>query len=82
MARIDSRGGNVPHRLVIVELEGSAPVAGAEVVVDGEVVGSVTSAATHPAGGSVALTFVGRAVEIGDEGVVAVVDGVAARLLP
>ncbi|MCB0972546.1 MAG: folate-binding protein YgfZ, partial [Acidimicrobiales bacterium] len=82
VARIDSRGGNVPQRLVRLVLEGPAPGAGAGVAVGGEEVGTVTSAADHPDGGSVALTFVHRSVEIGDEGLVATVDGVAARLLP
>lgn len=82
VARIDSRGGNVPQRLVRLALEGPAPTVGASVEVAGEAVGTVTSAADHPAGGSVALTYVGRAVEVGDDGVVAVVEGVAARLVP
>lgn len=62
VARIDSRGGNVPRpvRLLVAE-RGSAPLeVGADVLSDGDVVGVVTSAA-----GDVALATVQRKVEIG-----------------
>lgn len=56
VARIDSRGGNVPRRLRVLELSG--PVReGADVVHDGKVVGAITSTA-----GSFALAFIGRGV--------------------
>jgi folate-binding protein YgfZ len=57
VARIDSRGGNVPRHLRKVVLDGSAEP-GADVVVGDKVVGSLTSVA-----GSVALAYVGRDVE-------------------
>ena len=78
VARIDSRGGNVPRRLVAVELDADATVAaGGAVVVDGAEVGTVTSSAP-----GIALAFVARAVEVGADGVDAVVDGMAACLVP
>lgn len=61
VARIDSRGGNVPRRLRL--LVSDSPVeAGAELTIDGAGVGRVTSAADAPEGGSVALGYVKRAV--------------------
>jgi folate-binding protein YgfZ len=63
VARIDSRGGNVPRRLRLLEIPGPPPAPGADVVVDGKVVGHVTSSA--PRGdGSVALAYLGRAVTV------------------
>jgi len=56
VARIDSRGGNVPRRLRGVRLSGPAP-AGAEVHAGGKKAGRLTSVA-----GDVALAYVGRAV--------------------
>lgn len=62
VARIDSRGGNVPRHLRAV-LSPSEVAVGDEVV-DGErVVGVVTSAALSPTVGPVGLALVGRAVE-------------------
>ncbi|MCX7621981.1 MAG: hypothetical protein N2037_14210 [Acidimicrobiales bacterium] len=65
VARIDSRGGNVPRRLrgLIVEGDGTPPI-GAAVVVSGEAVGEVTSAAATPFG-TLALAYVRRAVDPG-----------------
>jgi folate-binding protein YgfZ len=57
VARIDSRGGNVPRRLRGVVTDGELAV-GAEVVIDGKVVGQITSAVSDRA-----LAYVGRAVE-------------------
>jgi folate-binding protein YgfZ len=57
VARIDSRGGNVPRHLRGLALQSEAPV-GASVVVDEKQVGEVTSVA-----GDRALAYVGRAVE-------------------
>lgn len=69
-ARIDSRGGNVPRHLRGLVLAGEGdgagdlvPPAGAEILVAGDVVGTVTSAAPSAAGGAVALGYVKRAVE-------------------
>lgn len=64
VARIDSRGGNVPRHLRIVEgPEDAEPAVGAEVVVDGAVVGALTSVAPAVVGEPLrALALVGRAV--------------------
>jgi folate-binding protein YgfZ len=64
VARIDSRGGHVPHRLRRVTLPVGAPVpdAGAEVEVDGRPRGNITSAARHPDGHVVALAYLARDV--------------------
>jgi folate-binding protein YgfZ len=63
VARIDSRGGNVPRHLRGVLVAGdAAPEVGAALTVDGAEVGRVTSVAPHPGGGAVALAVVGRAV--------------------
>jgi folate-binding protein YgfZ len=73
VARIDSRGGNVPHRLRGLVLDGEAPVPpGAGVQrQDGTEVGEVTSSAYSPAlGVAVALAYVGRAVEPPSEAIV------------
>lgn len=77
VARIDSRGGNVPRRLAVVLVDGPPPVPGAEVEVDGRAAGTVTSSAADGSG-AVALAYVPRAVEVPTS---AVVDGVAARLV-
>jgi folate-binding protein YgfZ len=59
VARVDSRGSNVPRHLRVLEVEGGAAVpAGAEVHHDGAVVGTVTSSAD-----GVALAYVKRSVE-------------------
>jgi tRNA-modifying protein YgfZ len=71
VARIDSRGGNVPRRLRgVLVADGQPPPAGAEVVLDGAVVGALTSVARSPASGTVALAYVRRAVELPAEAVV------------
>lgn len=62
VARIDSRGGHVPRRLRGLTAEGPL-AAGCPVEVDGRQVGTVTSAAAHPAGHTVALAYVARDVE-------------------
>lgn len=61
VARIDSRGGNVPRPIRVLEAEGPIAV-GDEVRFDGDVVGQVTSAA-----GSVGLAPVARKVEVGQQ---------------
>ena len=60
VARIDSRGGNVPRPVRVLAAEGPLEV-GAAVTADGAEVGRVTSAA-----GSYALAPLMRKVEIGD----------------
>ena len=60
VARIDSRGGNVPRPIRVVQADGELAV-GDEVRVDGDVVGVITSAI-----GDVALAPLMRRVEVGD----------------
>jgi len=60
VARIDSRGGNVPWHLRIVEAADGALQPGATLMADGKEVGRVTSAA-----GRVGLASVRREVEVG-----------------
>ena len=64
VARIDSRGGNVPRHLRGIRIDAdSAPVGGA-VVADGVEVGTLTSVARSGDGqGSIALAYVARKVE-------------------
>ena len=66
VARIDSRGGNVPRRLRGVVVDGQAvPPPGAVVSVGGAEVGSVTSSAMSPRSGSpVALAYARRGTEV------------------
>ncbi len=64
VARIDSRGGNVPRHLRGVEVAGDrVPPVGSVVVVEAREVGSLTSVALSPRiGGPVALAYVRRDV--------------------
>ncbi len=64
VARIDSRGGNVPRHLRGVEVAGDrVPPVGSVVVVEAKEVGSLTSVAWSPGtGGPVALAYVRRDV--------------------
>ena len=79
VARIDSRGGNVPRPVRLLEIRGGGVPAGAEITVDGRVVGEVTSAAADPAAGvTVALGPVHRRVEPPAD---AEVDGMPATVL-
>ena len=73
VARIDSRGGNVPRPVRGLLVDGDPPRVGTEIELDGARVGVVTSAARSPGLGGVALAVVNRAVEIGRE--VVLVDG-------
>jgi folate-binding protein YgfZ len=66
VARIDSRGGNVPHPVRGLRLQDEVPV-GAAVAVDGSEVGRTTSAARHPDLGPIALAVVARSVVPGAE---------------
>jgi folate-binding protein YgfZ len=63
VARIDSRGGNVPRRLRGFTTDAIPPASGADVVVDGAVVGTVTSSAVGADGHTVGLALVKRAVD-------------------
>ena len=66
VARIDSRGGNVPRRLRGVVVDGPAvPPRGALVSVGGTEIGSVTSSATsRRLGAPVALAYAKRGTEV------------------
>ncbi len=78
VARIDSRGGNVPRRLRAIVCD--APVEpGDEVTADGPT-SNVTSAAVSPANGNLALAFCGRKIEAGDIVVVGATQGVVHEL--
>lgn len=76
VARIDSRGSNVPRHLRGLLLDGPATVGDALLSGDRQV-GSLTSVAESPALGWVALGYLGRAVAVGDRVSVAVEGGVA-----
>ncbi len=79
VARIDSRGGNVPRHLRGLVVAGdAAPAPGATLSVEGAEVGRVTSVAPRPGGGAVALAVVGRAVTPPATAVVQVGSGSAA----
>ncbi len=82
VARIDSRGGNVPRLLHGVEIMGGTPNPGAEVSIGSEFVGALTSAAPDNQVGSVGLVFVPRAVEVPPNGVRCDIDGAEGRLVP
>lgn len=64
VARIDSRGGNVPRHLrgVVVDGDAGVPPVGAAVVVDGKEVGTLTSVAAMGGPAALALAYVRRAV--------------------
>ena len=78
VARIDSRGGNVPRPVRLLVIEGEVPVVpGADVRVDGQPVGTVTSStpplsAGHP---GLALAPLARSVAPGTIVEVATVEG-------
>ena len=79
VARIDSRGGNVPRPVRLLEIRGDGVSPGAGITVDGKAVGEVTSAAADPAASvTVALGPVHRRVEPPAD---AEVDGIPATVL-
>lgn len=91
VARIDSRGGNVPRHLRgLVVGGGDPPPVGATIQMGdgsgdgGRSVGEVTSSAYSPAiGAAVALAFVGRSVEPPADATVSTASGTSpARILP
>jgi tRNA-modifying protein YgfZ len=77
VARIESRGGNVPRHLRGLVLEGGVvPPVGAEVQVDGATVGTITSAAASGRlDAPIALAYLGRAVDPPTSGVVVWTEG-------
>jgi len=67
VARVDSRGSNTPRRLRGVVIEAApAPPAGAEVVHNGEVRGTLSSVAVTDDGTVVALSLLHRSIEDGE----------------
>lgn len=67
VARVDSRGGNVPHPVRALRIRSGPVPLGAEIVGDSKVVGSVTSTAESPRLGHIALGVVSRSTAVGDE---------------
>ncbi len=78
VARIDSRGGNVPRRLRAIICDDPVHV-GDQVDVEGPPA-VVTSAATSTEHGTVALAYCGRKVDDGDEVIVGSTRGVVREL--
>ena len=76
VARIDSRGGNAPRPIRGLRIDGPAAI-GDEVIVDGKVAGTVTSAAPSE-DATVALAPLSRTVAAGAE---AAVSGSSARVV-
>ncbi len=65
VARIDSRGNNVPTRLVGLRFEeGTMPEPGTDLELDGAPAGTVTTVASSATRGPVGLAYVRRAVEV------------------
>lgn len=72
VARIDSRGNNVPRRLAAVVLDGPPPSPGTVVNADDRPAGAITSSAPDDTtGGSVALAYIARSFELPRSGEVA-----------
>src|SRR5688572_29578255 len=65
VARIDSRGGNVPRPIRGVLVEGDPAPVGATLTIDGNEVGHITSSATSEALGAIALAPISRSVDVG-----------------
>ena len=67
VARIDSRGNNVPKRLLSVVLSASqTPADGATLNVDGEPIATLTSTAySNHLDASVGLAYIGRNIDVG-----------------
>lgn len=87
VARVDSRGNNTPTKLYGLRFSGAdAPAPGAELLMDGNAAGTVTSVAVSPANGPIGLGYLKRAVEVPAELQVIGADGapvtVAAVELP
>jgi folate-binding protein YgfZ len=75
VARIDSRGSNTPTSLYGLRFDGPAPAAGAELLLDGAAVGTVTSVADSPQAGPIGLGYLKRSVEVPVTLEVAAADG-------
>jgi len=73
--------GHPPRRLVALQLDGSdgtLPAPGADVALDGEIVGAVTSAARHFEEGPIALALIKRTTPVDATLVVTTDDGTVA----
>lgn len=81
VARIDSRGANVPRVLHGVEIMGGTPNPGAVVRVGDTEIGPLTSTAPDNEVGAVGLVFVPRSTEVPPNGLRCDVDGVGGRLV-
>jgi folate-binding protein YgfZ len=75
VARIDSRGGNVPRPVRGLVVDGDPVAVGSTVTAGDTEVGHVTSSATSPALGAVALAPLARSVEPGSQVVVGTAHG-------
>lgn len=78
VARIDSRGGNVPRRLRVIVCD--APVEPGDAITAEGPTSAVTSAAVSPTSGNLALAFCGRKIEAGHVVVVGSTQGVVHEL--
>lgn len=65
VARIDSRGGNVPRPLRGLRIEGEAVEVGSPVLLDGVEVGLLTSAARSVELGTIGLSGLPRSIDVG-----------------
>src|SRR5699024_923658 len=71
VARIDSRGGNVPRRLVAVSADAGTPMAvGDAIEVEGTERGKLTTVASDDDGSVIGLAFLQRKVDTPAEGTV------------
>ena len=64
VARIDSRGSNTPTKLHSLRFLGGTPEPGAELELEGSVVGNVTSVALSAITGPIGLGYLKRSVEV------------------
>ncbi len=81
VARIDSRGGNVPRVLHRLSVDGPPPAVGSAVTVGSEQAGLVTSSVAVQ-NGALALAWVARSVTVDPTGTGAEVDGLSATVWP
>jgi folate-binding protein YgfZ len=77
VARIDSRGGNVPRPVRGLRIAGAPVAVGTPIHVDGRPVGTVTSTARSSVLGAIALAALPRSIEPGATVEVHPVDGAA-----
>ena len=80
VARVDSRGSNVPRRLRLMRMSGPLSP-GAELTADGVPAGALTSVAQEPGGGWVGLGYIKRGVDVAASLVASPPDPDAARVV-